>query len=281
MAPDRGAARVSAGVVRWAGRDVVDVVLGVHGSLSRRRRASAGGGLAGGFAALLVLLALRLAPRPSSPQHPLARPALEISLDEPPAPIPPPRPEPIAASSPSPRPVASRATSRPGARALPVQPAQAARVLAREPPPDEPVDLTGDVVVVGTAPHPARGAIAPTGPSATAGLPGGLAGEPTTSRPAGGPPDRARPVRLAGETWPCPWPSEAEPLPIDEQAVVIRVVARLDGTVESVTVVSDPGHGFGEAAAHCAKRTRLLPARASNGEPVRATSPPIVVRFTR
>ena len=63
--------------------------------------------------------------------------------------------------------------------------------------------------------------------------------------------------------------------------MLIRVVARSDGTVEAVTIVSDPGHGFGEAAASCARRTRFLPARASTGETIRATSPPIRVRFTR
>ena len=261
-------------------RDVVDVVLGIHGPRARCRWAGPSGGLAAAVAVWLALLALRLPPRPASPP-PGVRPTLEISIDEPPAPIPPPKAAPSAAPSPSPRPVAPRATPRPDARPRPAPPAQAAPVLAREPPSDEPVDLTGDVVVTGTAQQPAGGAVAPTGTSATAGVPGGVPGEPAARVPTGGPPDRARPVSLAGESWSCPWPSEAELLPIDEQAVVIRVVARIDGTVESVTVVSDPGHGFGEAAAHCAKRTRLVSARASNGEPVRATSPPIVVRFTR
>jgi protein TonB len=93
--------------------------------------------------------------------------------------------------------------------------------------------------------------------------------------------DRSAPVVLASESWSCPWPAEADPLPIDEETVVIRVVVRPDGTTASVAVVSDPGHGFGEAAASCARRTTFVPARAPDGQPVRATSAPIRVRFTR
>jgi protein TonB len=88
-------------------------------------------------------------------------------------------------------------------------------------------------------------------------------------------------VFLARQSWSCPWPSEAESLPVDEETVVIRVVVRPDGTAESVAIVSDPGHGFGQAAASCAMRTPFVPAHAAGGAPIRATSAPIRVRFTR
>jgi protein TonB len=88
-------------------------------------------------------------------------------------------------------------------------------------------------------------------------------------------------VALEGQNWSCPWPREADDAHIDEQTVVIRVVVAADGTVESASVVSDPGHGFGPAAASCAVRTRFIPARDRDGRPIRATSPPLRVRFIR
>jgi protein TonB len=63
--------------------------------------------------------------------------------------------------------------------------------------------------------------------------------------------------------------------------VVLRVVVDASGTADSARVLADPGHGFGAAAVACALRTRFVPARARDGTPVRSTSPPIRVRFTR
>jgi protein TonB len=94
-------------------------------------------------------------------------------------------------------------------------------------------------------------------------------------------PDRARPVSLKSENWSCPWPREADAQQVDEQTVVIRVVVSADGAAETAKVLADPGHGFGEAAAACAMRTRFTPAGDRRGESIRATSPPIRVRFTR
>jgi protein TonB len=62
---------------------------------------------------------------------------------------------------------------------------------------------------------------------------------------------------------------------------VIRVVVDANGKVESAEIVSDAGHGFGAAAIACALRTHFTPARAADGNPIRAQSPPIRVRFTR
>ena len=133
--------------------------------------------------------------------------------------------------------------------------------------------------VTGTAKTYAGGVTAPTG-TTTSPVEGSEVG--ARPAPAGNVSlDRSTPVALADQSWSCPWPTDADSLQIDEQVVVIRVVVRCDGTAESVALVSDPGHGFAAAAAACALRTRFAPARAANGNPVRATSPPIRVRFTR
>jgi protein TonB len=96
-----------------------------------------------------------------------------------------------------------------------------------------------------------------------------------------GEPDRSRPVSLDDPDWKCPWPREAEMEQIDEQIAIVRVLVRPDGSVESASVVKDPGHGFGQAAVACAMRTRFEPARDRMGRPIRAQSPPVRVRFTR
>ena len=284
---DGGANPVSVVVLGRPRRGVGDVVLGVHGPPSRRPGvAGACAGLAAG-ATLLALGGLPVAPRaPWPPPQTRVSAPLEISLEEPAQPTPTPRPPPAVPAPPatSPRALAPHAEARSRAASRAVEPASAARVLAQEPRADEPVDLTEDSFVVGAAQRYAGGA---TSPPATVSRRGpGAPGDPVSTGLPGsavraGPADRSRPVSLAGESWSCPWPSEAERLAIDEQAVVIRIVARADGSVEAVTVVSDPGHGFGEAAAHCARQARVLPARASDGQAVRATSPPIMVRFTR
>jgi len=109
-----------------------------------------------------------------------------------------------------------------------------------------------------------------------------LGGNPGGASPSGsGSGDRSGGVALDDQNWSCPWPREADAERIDEQTVVIKVVVAPDGTVESATVLSDPGHGFGPAATSCALRTRFTPARDRDGRSIRAVSPPIVVRFTR
>jgi periplasmic protein TonB len=97
----------------------------------------------------------------------------------------------------------------------------------------------------------------------------------------GGAPGRARAVRLAAGTWACPWPVQADSAQIDAQTVVIRVRVRPGGGVDDVEVVSDPGAGFGAAAAACARQTRFEPARDASGLSVAAWSPPIRVHFFR
>jgi protein TonB len=199
----------------------------------------------------------------------LAEPALPPP--PPPAPEAPP-PKDLTKSPPPVRPAR--------ARAVPPAPAQAGAIVAREPDPSAPVDLTADSYVSGSANAYAGGITASRGTNPKAVDPGDV--EPATgpSSAVGGP-DQSRPVALEAAEWRCAWPREADAEQIDEQTAVIRVVVRPDGSVESAQVVQDPGFGFGAAAVRCALGTRFVPAEDRQGRRVRAKSPPIRVRFTR
>jgi protein TonB len=129
------------------------------------------------------------------------------------------------------------------------------------------VDFTGTVAATGTALAPASGA--------------GSGAPPSVAAPSGVPTSGARAVALDGESWSCPWPAEAAAAQVDEQTVVIRVVVDQTGRAEAVEILADPGLGFGEAARACALQARFTPARDARGEPLRARSPAIAVRFVR
>ncbi len=180
------------------------------------------------------------------------------------------------------RPAPPKARDARTARARPsgIEAAEAATVVAQQPDPGAPVDLTADAVVTGTATAYAGGATTPggTSPSAVPLQPSAEAQGPALPPAA---PDGSSPVSLESERWSCPWPREADAQQIDEQTVVLRVVVKPDGTAEAATVLTDPGHGFGPAAGACAMRTRFTPASDRRGVRVRSTSPPIRVRFTR
>ncbi len=264
-------------------RSIVDVVLGVPRPGPRRAVVMSTCAGVGAFT-LLGLWALHVERRPASARALATRIPVDISLEDtddprPPSPVLPARPEPL----PAPRPPMVRHTARRSdARAASVQSAQAAAVVAQDP--SGPVDLTGETLVVGAASVYGGGATQTQGTSTVPGQGKATQASPSPRSAAGdsaGVPGHSAPVGLASQSWSCPWPSEADPLPIDEETVVIRVVVRPDGSAESVAVDSDPGHGFAEAAARCAMRTRFTPARAADGEPIRTSSPAIRVRFTR
>jgi protein TonB len=163
-----------------------------------------------------------------------------------------------------------------------VAPAEAAAVITRAA--ESPVDLTSATFATGHASVFPGGETAGAGRS-TAPVAGAvdLAGRASaTVRDAtGGGLGRARAVRLAAGTWACPWPVEADSAQIDAQIVVIRVRVRPAGGVDEVEVVSDPGAGFGVAAAACARQTHFEPAHDVTGAPIAAWSPPIHVHFSR
>jgi protein TonB len=175
----------------------------------------------------------------------------------------------------------TRARLPPTARPkVPPPPAQAGRIVAQEPRSDAPLDLTKNTFVTGSAATYAGGTTTATGTNRVA-VPPAIV-DPNarpTSRP--GEPDRSHAVALSDDEWRCPWPPEADAEQIDEQAVIIRVKVRPDGTAASARLVADPGHGFGRAAVACALSTRFSPARDRAGRPTEADSPPIRVRFTR
>jgi protein TonB len=146
--------------------------------------------------------------------------------------------------------------------------------VAQEPQADS-LDLTANTFVTGSANAYAGGTTTASGTNTKAVFSQIIAPEPSRE------PDRSRPVSLAENEWQCAWPRAADAADIDEQSVVLRAWVRLDGSVESARLVSDPGHGFGEAALACAARTHFAPARDRQGQTLRAESPPIRVRFTR
>ena len=53
------------------------------------------------------------------------------------------------------------------------------------------------------------------------------------------------------------------------------------GKATAVSVLKDPGFGFGEAARRCAYAVHFTPALGRDGRPTEAMSPPIRVHFFR
>lgn len=184
-------------------------------------------------------------------------------------------PEQPAAAPPTPEP---RARAREAAPA----PARAGRVLTAPADPNEPVDLTGNTFVQGNADSYAGGVTASTGTATTAvhslrARPGGVLG----GRGKGAGVDRSRVARPLDEEWNCPFPPEADIEQINFKRVQVVVRVSTSGKALDVTVVDDPGYGFGAAAKRCALRQRYLPALGKDGKPVVGTAPSFFVRFSR
>ena len=260
---------------------IVDVVLGVPSPERRRRLLIAALATLGAHASLWVW-AQRAERSTDSPAQSTANVDAELSYDIEPA-----QPPPSPAAEPKtqdPEKSATlpklRTTSRSHTAVKPPPAAQAGAVIAQEPSSGAPADLTGETFIIGTANAYAGGVTASTGANTAAVRTREVdASSPSVTHAAG--PDHSSKLALEEQTWSCPWPREAEAEQIDEQTVVIRVIVGAAGHAESVTIVSDPGHGFGQAAATCALRTRFTPARDRDGKPARTQSPPIRVRFTR
>jgi hypothetical protein len=179
----------------------------------------------------------------------------------------------------------------PKAAALPATPppaAEAGKVLAADPDPDEPVDLTGDGFVQGTGDTFAGGVTTSSGTSHTAvrDLRAAGSAEPgagTKPGPAAAPGrDLSRKAALlGGNSWDrCGFPAEADIEQINSARVSLAVTIDLDGHATSATVTQDPGYGFGALAKRCALRERYSPALNKTGEPVTATQT-IIINFRR
>jgi periplasmic protein TonB len=215
------------------------------------------------------------------------RSELDVDVDRLPPPPPPPAPEPEPAPTHEPEPVKPANEPPP-----PPSPAQAGKILAQEPDPNEPVDLTGEGFVTGNSDRFAGGITAAEGKSTQAvrqasatptGVPGG-----TGTAPAPPPPreDKSRsPVPdLSSTNWKdCGFPAEADIEGVNEAVVTLIVTVSPEGRAKAVTVVreSPAGVGFGKLARQCAFRKPFVPGLDSNGNPITKTTVPIPVRFTR
>jgi protein TonB len=110
---------------------------------------------------------------------------------------------------------------------------------------------------------------------------GGKGTGPATTA-AVAPVDKSRPASLAGSTsWSCPFPPEADAEGRDSAVAVIVVTVRPDGSPQSVSVVQDPGAGFGRAARKCALGRRYVAGLDKDGQTTTTTTPPIRVKFSR
>ena len=215
-------------------------------------------------------------------QAPIAIEAAQAPEPEPPPELADPELAPTPAQDPGRRPAPSAPSRRVGqARQGQSAPAaEAGEIVATGAAKPGPVDFTDNTFVTGQASAYVGGVSASDGanqvpvPEQAVDRAAKRTGKPGRS-------SQARPVQLSGNEWRCDWPYAAVAQGIYEQSLVLRVLVRSDGTVERVTVVNDPGRGFGSAAIACARRTRFMPALNADGEPIRAMSPPIRVRFTR
>ncbi len=207
-----------------------------------------------------------------------------IEVDTAVPPPPPPREEPAPEKAAEPAPVAK--SEKPIMKASANSPpaaAQAGKVLAAESD-DGPADFTmvqGNDVYAGgitsstgtaTAPVTAQPRVAAAiGPATGGGGEG--SGAPSA-------PDLSKAARPVGSDWDCSsmFPSGAN---VDTATVVIIARVKRDGAPESITVVTDPGQGFGNAARACAMRQRYAPAEDRDGRPVVSSTAPFRVRFTR
>jgi len=188
---------------------------------------------------------------------------------------PPPPPEPVK-EEPKPEP---KVEKDPPKDQPPQPPAasQASQVVVREPDKNEPVEVDG--FINGPA-ETANGGITQRGGTSTVanynphavatGTPGG-----TGTAPAPPPTkvDRSRGARISNlaNLERCPFPAEADSDQIDEAKVGVEVKVTPDGRAESVSVYTDPGHGFGREAKKCALRERYDAALNVDGQPIPGT----------
>lgn len=196
----------------------------------------------------------------------------------------PPPPE----EKPEPKPLIKQADPPPDAPPQPPAAAEAAKVLTADPDPNEVVDMS-NTIVQGNADKYAGGQSANNGTSKTAvtnmaasptGVPGGTGTAPAPAAPKV---DRSRKAGLLGSSdWTdCPFPAEADAEQIDQAFVLIQVRVKPDGNPETITVVQDPGHGFGREARKCAMRKKYTSALDVDGNPIPSVTNPFRVRFER
>lgn len=94
-------------------------------------------------------------------------------------------------------------------------------------------------------------------------------------------PSRRRPARPLRLAWDCPFPPEADALGLNFARARVVVTVGVDGKSRAVSVISDPGHGFGAAARSCALAQAYEPALDDQGRTTTGSTPPITVTFRR
>jgi len=210
---------------------------------------------------------------------------IDVDLSEPPPP-PPPTPEPEP-EPPPPTPAAAPPPPATGAPPPPPAAAEAGKVLTQDPDPNEPVDLTGEGFVSGTGDRFAGGVTASNGTSKDAvrdlrAKPEGVGkAPPGPVAPVTGP-DLSRPAAPMGGSWnDCEFPAEADIEGIDSAVVQLTVTVGPNGRAKSVTILRDPGNGFGQSARSCAFRKTFNVALDRSGTAITMSTAPFTVRFTR
>jgi protein TonB len=211
----------------------------------------------------------------------------EVQVPEAPPPPPPPEIEP---PEPEPPPQRVARVTEPVERPAPPA-AEAGKLIATEADPNEPLDLTNMPWVVGNAESFAGGVTSSKGSSkrpgsSTAVASGVSGGRGTSVRPAvvKNLSKPAMPAISIDVMKTCGFPPEADAEQVDSATVQIVVKVAADGSMKSVSVVSEspPGVGFGQRTKTCAmSRLRFHPGLNAEGRPVPSASPPITVRFTR
>jgi|GEM_PF-238070 len=242
-----------------------------------------GAGAAHGFSSLLDMSAFAALVQSAVRDDVRSTYAVEVAEQKPPPPPPPEEPKP------EPEPQARVPSRGQQAEAPPPAPAQAGKLLTAAADPDAPLDLTGEGFVTGdgdryvggvtsskgTAQAPVRQAL--TKPEGKVGGTG--KGNPDADLNK---PDLSRaPVPLDTVWNDCGFPPEADTEQINYMKVRVVVTVGLDGRAQKVTVLSDPGHGFGRLAQQCAYRKTYGVGLNSDGKPIVSTTPPIGVTFQR
>jgi protein TonB len=161
-------------------------------------------------------------------------------------------------------------------------------VLAAEPQPNGPIDLTGNPIVQGDYDSYVGELTTTTGAGAAAAR--SLRSpelEPARPKPAVAVAplpavDLSRVARFSGASeWNCAFPAEADLVQSDEAYVTIEVDVAVDGAPAFVRVLSDPGNGFGREARHCAMTKRYSSALNREGQPITGWTTPFRVHFSR
>lgn len=221
------------------------------------------------------LIEVDLPPPPEAPQEVVEEPQPEPVVE------PPPSNTPAAPAPEDPPPLDPSAETE---EEPPPAPAESGEVLTAS---EEIVDF-GDTIISGQGDRFAGGLTSADGASKVAvrnpnARPGGAVGGTGTGKPVREkkPVNQSRSPRLSGGMeWDCPFPAEADMEQVDNAAVSLQVQVAPNGKVQSVTVLSDPGFGFGREARRCAQRKRWDPGIDVNGAPVGGTAR-IKVRFKR